>query len=723
MKKVLISHFLKWCTRIFTRKKMKTIIAEKPSVAREIAAIVKATRKKDGYLEGNDYAVTWAFGHLITLQSPEYYGWKSWSMEYLPMIPKAFEITPVMTPGKKIDTGVMHQLGVIGRLFKKSEEIIVATDAGREGELIFRYIYQYLQQKEGIHTPFKRLWISSLTDKAIREGLADLRPGNEYDRIYDAGKARSEADWLIGMNATRAATINAGGGKTVWSVGRVQTPTLAMICKRFLENRDFKAERYFTQKVMVEKDGVGFSLTNPTHFSEENEAKEIASAILKEGSLPVIDVETKPGYANPPLLYDLTTLQKNANKRFGMSAENTLKTCQALYEKKFVTYPRTGSRYIPDDVFDTLPSLIRNAEQYPRFADYAVTLRGKKLSKGSVNAAKVTDHHALLPTENTPKESDLNNYETKIYEMILGRMLENVSERQEKENTLITVSSGMPAFPLTAKGTVVREPGWTAVFRDVPQERNDEEEGVLPPVRKGDALTVTGTAVEEKFTKAPPLLTENTLLALMETAGRELENDEERDAMKDTGIGTPATRAEVIEKLIRTRYMERDKKNLIPTVKGLALYEAVKDMRIADVRLTGLWESMLAKIEQGKASVREFNDNIRKYTKECTCEILNAPIEKKSAESTGNHHFETTCPKCGSKLICSEKACFCQNKEGCGFFFFRIVCGRRLTEKDISEIISDGKTKGKVRLRRKDGKSFEARLVLSADGRFNLDFK
>ena len=699
---------------------MKTIIAEKPSVAREIAAIVGATKKEDGYMTGGGYCVTWAYGHLITLESPEHYGWKTWDRHDLPMIPGKFMLTPTLTAEKKTDPGVMKQLKVISGLFRKADEIIVATDAGREGELIFRYIYKYLQDRDGIRTPFKRLWISSLTDKAIREGMANLRPGSEYDRMYDAGKARSEADWLIGMNATRAATINAGKG-SVWSVGRVQTPTLTMVCRRFIENRDFKAQKYFTIKVKTEKGGMEFLATNATRFDDGEKAARTATDIRK-GSLQVTGVETKPAFANPPLLYDLTALQKDANKRFSMSAENTLKTCQALYEKKFVTYPRTGSRYIPDDVYDTLPALIRNAERYPRFSDYAASLRGRKLSRLSVNAAKVTDHHALLPTENMPKEDALNSFEKKIYELILGRMLESVSERQEKENTAITITTAVEGFALTAKGAVVKKPGWTAVFRE--QQDDDKEEAcLLPAVTKGETLPVLGALAEEKYTKAPPLLTENSLLALMETAGKELDNEEEREAMKDIGIGTPATRAEVIEKLIRTKYMERDKKNLVPTEKGLALYAAVKDKRIADVKLTGMWENMLSKIEQGKVSVSTFNKDIIQYTRECTAEMLDAAIDKSSVRETVSHRFETACPKCGSRFICTEKVCYCENKEGCGFFFFRVICGRRLTEKDISEILDGGKTKGKVKLRKKDGKTFEARLVLGDGGKFSLDFR
>lgn len=701
---------------------MITIIAEKPSVAREIAQIVKATNKKDGYLEGYGYAVTWAFGHLIALDSPEKYGFTgAWKKEVLPMIPKNFTISPIETTDKNNNRTMAKQLKTIGQLFKKSKNIIVATDAGREGELIFRYIYNYLSEKEHFNTPFSRLWISSLTDKAIREGLNNLKDGREYDNLYEAGKARSEADWLIGMNATRAVTLNVGD-RTVWSVGRVQTPTLCMICKRFLENKNFKSQPYWMIQAKFHKEGVSFFGNNNTKFEKKEDADKMMQQILNGGNIKVLSIDKKPSYCTPPLLYDLTTIQKEANSKMGLSADTTLKLCQSLYEKKLTTYPRTGSRYIPEDVYQTLPLLIHNAEKYPRFTNYAKGLEGKKLGKISVNDAKVTDHHALLPTENIPKDGAMTDLERKIYEMIVGRMLESVSPREEKFVTTVKVAAEKaPDFPFIIKGSVIINPGWKAVFFEKPKT-DEEENQSLPDFKNNEILEKEKISLLEKQTKAPPLLTENSLLALMETAGKELESEEEREAMKDIGIGTPATRAEIIEKLIRTKYIEREKKNLIPTEKGVNLYNSVKDMLIANVEMTGKWEYALGKIEKSELDVKVFNEEIREYTIQCTKELLSSNIEK-TRQQLNNGLLKLVCPKCGADFIVNDKICKCSDKDNCGFFFWRVVCQRKLTEKDIKEILQDGKTHGKVKLKKKDGKTFEAQLILEEDGKFTLNFK
>lgn len=520
---------------------MIAILAEKPSVTREIAQIVGSRTKKDGYLEGNNYAVTWAYGHLIGLDSPESYGYKgAWQRSQLPMMPDVFTVSPLSEADRKIEKLHADQLKTISRLFKKADSIIVATDAGREGELIFRHIYNYLSVKDNFRTPFKRLWISSLTDKSIREGLENLKDGREYDNLYAAGKARSEADWLIGMNGTRAATINVGD-RSVWSVGRVQTPTLCMVCKRYLENKNFVSEPYWMIRSMFHKGGISFTGTNPMKFMQKEAADGLFNRLKDVPSMRVSRVEKKPSYSNPPLLFDLTSIQKEANVKFGLSADTTLKICQSLYEKKLTTYPRTGSRYIPDDVYQLLPQLVNNACVYTRFADYARTLVGKPLGRISVNAAKVTDHHALLPTENRPAADSMNDLERKIYELILGRMLESVSPREEKFVTTATlVANSVKDFPFTVKGSIVVKPGWRAVFNEKQKAAEDENER-LPDFTVGEEITVEKIILDTKHTKAPPLLTENSLLALMETAGKELENEEEREAMKNIGIGTPAT--------------------------------------------------------------------------------------------------------------------------------------------------------------------------------------
>lgn len=700
---------------------MITIIAEKPSVAQSIAAVVGARKKENGYLSGNGYCVTWAFGHLIELAPPQTYGFEGgWDKSTLPIIPEEFKIRPIELKDKKSNALYVSQLKTIATLFKKADKIVVATDAGREGELIFRYVYSFLNQKDGIHTPFVRLWISSLTDKAIKEGMQQLRPGSDYDNMYAAGKARSEADWLIGINGTRATTINVND-RTVWSVGRVQTPTLSMVCKRYLENKNFKSEPYYMLKVQCSKAGIPFWGFNATKFKDRKEAEEKLQEIERKPSMVVTKLEKKTGYTSPPLLYDLTTLQKEANSRYALSADMTLKLCQSLYEKKLTTYPRTGSRYIPEDVYATLPTLIKNAEQYSRFSDYAKSLAGKQLGKISVNAAKVTDHHALLPTENIPADGQMTDAERKIYEMIVARMLETVSPKEEKDITIAVLEAeSMRDFPFVVRGSVIRVPGWKGVLNEK-AACTEEENEKLPPLEEQETLSAECVAIMDKHTKAPALLTENTLLALMETAGKELNNEEEREALKNIGIGTPATRAETIEKLIRTKYMTREKKNLIPTEKGLALYHTVKNMQIANVEMTGKWENALNKIEQGKIEVAKFNEEIRNYTKKCTNELLSSNIDSSRVTvPAASQRIELQCPKCGARFIVTDKVCACTDKEKCGFFFWRVVCQRRLTEKDIKEILANGETAGKVKLKKKDGKTFEAKLVLGAEGKFEL---
>ena len=702
---------------------MTTIIAEKPSVAAGIAAVVGARKREDGFISGNGYNVTWAFGHLIELASPDAYGYgEKWEKDKLPILPDKFKTRTIESKDKKSDSLYKKQLKTITSLFKKSDTIIVATDAGREGELIFRYIFEYVQEQMNIQATVKRLWISSLTDKSIREGMKNLRPISEYDNLFAAGKARSEADWLIGMNGTRATTINVNDG-TVWSVGRVQTPTLSMICRRFIENRNFIPEPFHILKLTSSKTGIQFCAFNHTKFNNKEDALEILRTIGKAAYIKVSKVEKKPGYSMPPLLYDLTSLQKEANSKYGFSAEITLKLCQSLYEKKLVTYPRTGSRYIPDDIYDTLPELIKNAELYPKFSEYAKSVSRKPLGRISVNASKVTDHHALLPTENIPKDGEMTDGEMKIYEMILGRMLETVSPKEEKDITTVhIIADGMDDFPFIAKGSVIKVPGWKTVFNEksnVPENENSQ----LPPLKTDEVIPLEKLEVLDKKTKAPALLTESSLLALMETAGKELENEEEREALKNIGIGTPATRAETIEKLIRTKYIVREKKTLIPTEKGLSLYDKVKDMQIANVELTGKWENALDKIEAGKLNAAIFNAEIRNYTRKCTDELLNINIDSTMGPRERKKELLLECPKCGGKFIVYDKVCRCSDKDNCGFFFWRVICQRRLTEKDIQEILTDGKTKGKVKLKKKDGTKFEAQLILEDDGKFTFKWE
>jgi len=587
---------------------MKVIIAEKPSVGREIAKVFGATTKHDGYLEGKGYTFTWAFGHLLQLAAPQEYGYYGWNVQNLPMLPPKFKLTLRKKDGKE-DPGAKKQLEIIEKLFNEASEIIVATDAGREGELIFRYIYYYLKCKK----PFKRLWISSQTDEAIKDGFRNLKPGSDYDTLFNSAHCRSQSDWLVGMNATQALSL-ASGNKGVLSLGRVQTPTLAMICARYLENKNFVPQLYYQVAIQPDKDGTPFRAISEKSYKSKEEAQVVLDAVEATGNISA--VEAKPRKEPPPLLHDLSSLQQEANKRKGFTADQTLGLLQNLYEGKLVTYPRTGSRYIGDDVFAEVPNLISKLSDHPAFGKQATLLTGAKLSKRSVNAKKVTDHHAVLTTGVVPYQ--LTPDQQAVYDMVAGRMLEAFHQDCIKEITRITVQSGSKFL---ASGTVIQTPGWRAVFNDKDEEKKDEENLTLPKVIQGEDLPIINKAVLEKQTKPKPLYNEASLLKALETDGKEIEDEEMREAMKESGLGTPATRAAIIETLLTRKYILREKKNLVPTETGLSVYDIVKNQRIAQAELTGNWEKRLEEIRSG-ASVNDFQEEIKAYTRTITQELL-----------------------------------------------------------------------------------------------------
>ena len=691
---------------------MKTaIIAEKPSVAREIAAIVGATNREEGFLQGNGYLVTWALGHLVQLAMPEDYGFAGFVKENLPIIPETFKLIPrQVKDGKeyKADTGALKQLKVIKHVFDSCDKIIVATDAGREGELIFRYIYNHLNCRK----PFVRLWISSLTDKAIRDGLQNLKNGSEYDNLYFAAKARSEADWLVGINSSQALSIAARRG--VFSLGRVQTPTLAMICKRFLENKNFISTPFWQIKVQTKKSNVPFTATS----REKYEQKDTANAVfgkLQGNSLQVQSVETKTVHQEPPLLYDLTTLQKEANSKHGFSADKTLSIAQKLYEAKLITYPRTGSRYISADVFDEIPELITILKTHSRFGSYAGAMDNSCLHIRSVDDKKVTDHHALLITENAPKE--LANDEQTIYEMVAGRMLEAFSKKCVKDITTVVLTCTDTFFE--AKGAVVKQAGWQAVFgekEEIGEAGEKGEDGTLPEIRQGEILPIIHSELLEKQTKPKPLHTEASLLGAMEAAGKECENEAEREAMKESGIGTPATRAAIIETLFSRDYIRREKKSLIPTEKGLLVYETVKDKRIADVAMTGGWENALAQIEQGEMHPETFSKAIETYTRQITAELLDTKI------TVADDKNVCLCPKCkAAKVRFYLKVAKCAD-ETCGLVVFRNVSEKQLSASQLTDLLCKGKTSVINGFKSKTGKTFAAALKLDENYKVVYDF-
>ena len=593
---------------------------------------------------------------------------------------------------------MVAQIKTVARLFKESEQIIVATDAGREGELIFRYLYHYT----GCTTPFVRLWISSLTDKAIREGLRNLEAGGKYDNLYLAAKARSESDWLVGINGTQALSIAAGHG--TYSIGRVQTPTLAMVCARYWENRRFTPEAFWQLHIATDGCDEGtVKFSSSEKWKEKEPATELYNKVKSAGTATVTKAERKEKTEETPLLYDLTTLQKEANAKHGFTAEQTLEIAQKLYEKKLITYPRTGSRYIPEDVFAEIPKLLAFIGALPEW-------KGKVQPKcvptrRSVDGGKVTDHHALLVTGEKPLF--LSKEDSTVYQMVAGRMIEAFSEKCVKDTATVTAECAGVEF--TVKGSVIRQAGWRAVY-----SVEDKEETSIPDWREGDTLTLKGCSITEGKTKPKPLHTEATLLSAMETAGKDIEDDALRQALKDCGIGTPATRAAIIETLFKRGYMERCKKSLVPTEKGLALYSVVKTMRIADVTMTGEWEKNLARIERGEMPAETFRREIEAYTREITSELLSC--DKLFARRDSG----CKCPKCGTgSMQFYGKVVRCDNAE-CGLPVFRLKANRTLSDDEIKDLLTDGHTKLLKGFKSKQGKSFDA--IVAFDGDYNTTF-
>ncbi|MCA5006656.1 type IA DNA topoisomerase [Sphingobacterium bovistauri] len=694
---------------------MKVVIAEKPSVARDLARVMGAKDVKDGYIEGNGYAFTYAFGHLVQLCTPQAYGYNTWSVSNLPIIPAKFglEVKKVRKDGKQIDDyGALKQVNIIKNLLEKAEEIIVATDAGREGELIFRNIYYYLGSK----VPFKRLWISSQTDKAIKEGFANLKEGIEYDSLYQSARSRSESDWLIGINATQAITL-AAGNKGLLSLGRVQTPTLAMICSRYLENKDFKPLTFYKIQAGFEKDNISFKATSEK-IDKKDLAQETFAKLTVGSEAKIINVEAKETKEQPPLLFDLTSLQQDANKKYGYSADQTLSIAQSLYEKKVITYPRTGSRYIGEDVFEQIESLFQHLADTAEESIAAISrnLIGAKLNKRSVDEKKVTDHHALLVTDEKP--GPMLKEQQNIYNMIAKRMVESFSEVCLKDITTVTIDAA--GVELIAKGTVIRQYGWrlSADQVEMPDEDKntddqDNENGQLPKLTAEELLEILSLELSERFTKAKPIHTEASLLKAMETSGKEIEDEEMRQAMKDCGLGTPATRAATIETLFQRDYIKRDKKKLIPTEKGLALYNLVKDRSIAKVTLTGKWEQKLEEMRANKVSYDVFMKHIKDYTAKITKELLQLRMSIPQEEIKPQQKGKIKCPKCEpGNIHLYDKVAQCDHyARGCDFKIWRTLNGVFLEEKEMKNLLEKGKTSELKGVKTKEGQTVNASLV------------
>lgn len=688
---------------------MKVVIAEKPSVAREIAVLLGASEKKDGYLTGNGYYVTWAFGHLVGLGMPEDYGISGFQKSSLPILPNPFLLTirkVKKDKGYTTDPGALKQLKVIEQVIGDSEKIIVATDAGREGELIFRYIYEYLK----CNKPFERLWISSLTEKAIKQGFDNLKPGSDFDGLYLAGQGRSRADWLVGINASQALSIAAGNG--IYSLGRVQTPTLALICKRYLENRNFSVQQYWQIQLSHTKEFIDFKSLSINKWEDKKLAEDTLKSIGRNGNIATVtSIEIKTVTEQPPLLLDLTGLQKEANKKLNLSAEETLNITQSLYEKKFITYPRTGSKYIPEDMWAEIPNLIRSLQDMGAFKQAIAKVKCGHFNKRIVNDLRVTDHHGLLITDKIP--SALPAKENAVYNMIAFRLLEAISQVCTKEITDITLQA--LHYDFTLKGCKILEPGWRFIrgsFSDDDTEFVQE----LPELKKGDELKIKDASVLEKRTKPPVLYTEAGLLSAMETAGKKIENEEERKALQNIGIGTPATRAAIIETLFSRNYIQREKKSLIPTGKGLQVYELIKDKKIADVVMTAEWELTLQKIENNERNADTFQKEMENYATSITNELLHTTIAQENLAMLD-------CPKCKNRqLIIRDKIVKCPD-EVCNWVQFRNVCGVQVSIDDIESLVNTGKTSLIKGMKSKAGKKFDAYIVLNDKAESSFEFE
>lgn len=669
----------------------------------DIARVVGAADKKDGYCTGNGYMVTWALGHLVSLAMPGAYGYTKTRAEDLPMLPDPFRLVSrqVRTDkGMVTDLAAARQLKVIDSVLAQCDSVIVATDCAREGELIFRWIYSYL----GYTKPFQRLWISSLTDEAIREGMANLRDGRDYDSLYAAADCRAKADWLVGMNASRALAVASGSANN--SIGRVQTPTLAMVCARFKENRSFVSTPYWQLHLTLKRQDAHRMFFHAEEFKDKGTAEAAYQKITSGSPATITRVERKKTLQQSPLLYDLTALQKDCNVHYDLTADKTLSIAQSLYEKKLISYPRTGSRHIPEDVMRHIPSLLEKAAVLPEFREYGQSFDFSDLNTRSVDDTKVTDHHALIITGIVPE--GLSGAESTVYTLIAGRMLESFSPPCEKE--LLVMECTCEGMEFRSRSSCITKPGWRGVFARMEDREKDEPERDhgTAEFAEGEAVPVMGHGLAQKKTLPKPLYTEATLLAAMETCGKNITDEQAKEAIRDLGIGTPATRAAIITTLIKRDYIARSGKSIIPTEKGMYIHEAVKGMRVADVELTGSWEKALLQIEGHTLDTETFMKSIRDYTSKATGEILRLDFPAMQEKAF-------TCPKCKTgKIILRSKVAKC-DRDGCGLLVFRRVLNKELTDSHLEQLFSSGSTKLIKGFKGKKGVPFDAAVTFDAE--------
>jgi len=667
---------------------MKLCLAEKPSVAKDLAKVLGANSRKDGYYEGNGYLVSWTFGHLCTLKEPGDYTdkWKKWDLDALPMLPPSFGIK------LKNDNGIKKQFATIEKLSQQCDEVINCGDAGQEGELIQRWVLSKAKSTK----PLKRLWISSLTEEAIREGFQKLEDGSKYDNLYAAGLARAIGDWVLGMNATRIFTLRFADFKQILSVGRVQTPTLALIVDRQHEINNFKSETYYEIKTTYRD--VLFSATKGK--IKEKEQGESIIEVIKSHDFEVASYIQKEGKELPPSLFDLTSIQVEANKKFGFTAEQTLNIVQKLYEQKFVTYPRVDTSYLSDDIYPKIEPTLRNLTNY---SEFTAPLLDKKIrkSKKVFNNKKVTDHHAIIPTGVTP--SHLTDEFQKIYDTITRRFISVFHPDCKVSNT--TVIGEVEKHEFKATGKQILEPGWRVLYPKSDSDQTsskDKEEQVMPVFEKGEKGSHS-PELQEKKTKAPSYFTEGSLLRAMETAGKKVDDEELRDLMKENGIGRPSTRANIIETLFRRNYIIRKKKRIVATSTGIHLISLIENDILKSAELTGKWEKKIRDIEKGTYSVEEFKKEL--------FEMVNNLIHQVKHQIPKEKHY--ACPKCNiGYMIKGNNAWGCSDwKNGCKFKIPFEYKGIILSEKDIESLVYSKESKYSFKIK---GKADKVKFVLNS---------
>ncbi len=703
---------------------MKVCIAEKPSVAKEIARILGANSRKDGFFEGNDYQVTWTYGHLCTLKSPDDYTdqWKRWDLYALPMIPTRFGLKLIANEGS------IKQFKVIETLLNSCDEVINCGDAGIEGELIQRWVLAKAQCTK----PLKRLWISSLTDEAIKEGFTKLKQGSDFDLLYAAGNARAISDWILGMNASRLYTLKYANGKGVLSVGRVQTPTLALLVRRFEEIHNFVPKIYWELKTTYRE--VLFNSTKGRYDTQEDAVAVLEK--IKSHEFEIVSFEKKKGTEQPPKLFDLTSLQVECNKKFSFSAEDTLKYIQSLYEKKLVSYPRVDTTFLPLDVYPKIEGILRNMTPY---ANVIAPLLGKPIrkSKKVFDDKKITDHHAVIPTGVAPT-SGLQLYEKQVYDLIAKRFIAVFYPDCIVSNT--TVIGDVVGTEFKATGKEILEDGWRVLYpkKELDKEEGDsDEEQLMPTFVKGERGPHEPDFFE-KQTQPPKLHTEATLLRAMETAGKQVDDDELRDLMKENGIGRPSTRANIIETLFRRKYVVREKKNLVPTQTGIQLINTIQNELLKSAELTGIWEKKLRQIERGEYDAKMFLDEMKLMVAQLVADVKNehyfvinieqdevkkeAPEAKSKTPASSKANEDTRCPKCKKGNILKGKSAFgcSEYKSGCDFKIEFEQMGKTLTDKQILTLISKGKSP-KIKGFEIEGKKANGVIVL--DSSFHAKFE